>query len=225
MRNALQAILAVPLLLAGCAKKTPTAPAGPDTDAVAKKAKPEWRSLFDGKTLKNWEVVEFGGEGEVKVANGEIIVNEGEELSGIAWKGPDLPRMNYELSLEAKMIDGIDFFCGVGFPVGKEHCSFVVGGWGGGVIGLSSVDGLAANENETASYIEPVKGKWYRILFKVTPEKIDVWLDDKQVVDLETKGRQIDIHPAMDMATPLGLTTYVTRSAFRNIRIRELPKE
>ena len=146
-----------------------------------------WRILFDGKSLENWTVPQFGGEGESKVIDGAIHVGTGEEISGVAWDGPALPRINYELCLEAKMIDGLDFFCGVGFPVGKEHCSFVIGGWGGGVVGLSSVDGLPASENETASFIEPIIGKWYKVRFRVTTYKIDIWIDDKQVVELEVE--------------------------------------
>lgn len=211
-------------LIAGCACNCTCPCADGETDAGAGAgAGNGWQSLFDGKTLKNWEVAEFGGQGDVKVENGEIIVDMGETLSGITWAGPKLPRVNYELTLEAKKIDGDDFFCGIGFPVGKTYASFVAGGWGGGVIGISSIDGLNASENETASVMEFPDGKWFRFRLRVTKQKIDVWINDKQVIDFEYTGRQITIHPAMDLATPLGLATYITRSAFRNIKIRELP--
>jgi hypothetical protein len=49
--------------------------------------------------------------------------------------------MNYEIKLEAKKVTGNDFFCGMTFPVGDSFCSFIVGGWGGPVVGLSSIDG------------------------------------------------------------------------------------
>ena len=99
---------------------------------------------------------------------------------------------------------------------------FVAGGWGGGVVGISSIDGMMASENETASVMEFKDNQWYRFRLQVTKNKIDVWIDDKQVIDFEYTGRQITIHPSMDLATPLGLSTCITRSAFRNIRIREI---
>ena len=38
--------------------------------------------------------------------------------------------MDYELRLEAKRVEGGDFFCGLTFPVGKEYCTLILGGWG-----------------------------------------------------------------------------------------------
>ena len=48
--------------------------------------------LFDGKTLKNWRVTNFGGQGDVKVEDGQIILGIGNDLTGITWTG-DLPRI------------------------------------------------------------------------------------------------------------------------------------
>lgn len=62
-----------------------------------------------------------------------------------------MPVMNYELSLEAMRVDGSDFFCGLTFPVGSNFCSFIVGGWGGGVVGLSSLNSEDASQNETTN--------------------------------------------------------------------------
>jgi hypothetical protein len=212
----LRALAAVTLLIAGCSSSAPGP--GPEVakpDAAAK-------SLFDGKTLGSWKSVDFGGQGEVKVENGAIKVGEGATLSDIQWTGEPLPRTNYEFSLEAMKIDGTDFFLGVVFPVGKDTCSFVAGGWGGGVTGLSSVDHMNASENETASDQTYAKNKWYTIRLRVTPALIEVWLDNKSVVHLELANRQISVHPAVESAAPLGLTNYQTSSQFRNITIKKL---
>ncbi|MFN3485409.1 MAG: DUF1080 domain-containing protein [Planctomycetota bacterium] len=183
---------------------------------------PEEESLFDGRSLGSWKPTEFGGEGKVRVEDGQIIVEAGVQLSGIHWAGGPLPRTNYELTLEARKIDGNDIFCGIAFPVGNSFCSFVAGGWGGTVTGLSSVDGMNASENETGTYREYEKGRWYLFRLKVTPERIQVWVDDQPVVDLALKERSISIHPAMELSQPLGLATYQTTSAFRKIRLRKL---
>ncbi len=210
-----RALALVLILAAGCSSAPASAPETPKQDAAA-------QSLFDGKSLGSWQSVDFGGEGAVKVENGVIKVAEGASLSGIRWTGKDLPRTDYELSLEAMKIDGTDFFCGIVFPVGKETCSFVAGGWGGGVTGLSSVDHMNASENETASDQTYVKNKWYTIRLRVTPAKIEVWLDTKQVVNLELASRQISVHPAVESAAPLGITNYQTPSQYRNITLKKL---
>jgi hypothetical protein len=205
---------ALPLLalLCGCGT-TGTAPSGPQDAA---------RSLFDGKALGKWKATEFGGQGEVRVENGRIVVEMGAALSGIHWTGGDVPTVNYELALEAMKIDGSDFFCGIAFPYKDSFCSFVAGGWGGGTTGLSSVDGMNASENETSGFLEFAKDRWYAFRLRCTDDKIEVWIDGKQVVNLETKDRKISIHPAMELSCPLGLANFTTTSAFRNITLRRL---
>jgi len=179
-----------------------------------------WQSLFDGKSLGHWKVTQYGGEGKVEVKDGQIQVGEGVALSGVTWNGPDLPKIDYELELEAMKIDGSDILCGICFPVGPEHCSFVAGGWGGQVVGLSSVDGMNASENGTGTDMDFQKGRWYRFRLRVTKDKIQAWIDDKPNVNLELADRKVSLHPAMELAKPLGLATYTTSSAFRNIRIK-----
>src|SRR5690606_20673373 len=152
---------------------------------VGHAAEPAPRALFDGKTLSGWKSTQFGGEGEVLVENGEIVMRAGNPLTGITWAG-EHPRSDYEISLEAKRVDGSDFFCGLTFPVGDSPCTFIVGGWGGGVIGLSSLDGFDASENETTRYQEFENGKWHKVRVRVTDDKIETWLDGQQMADSKT---------------------------------------
>ena len=97
-----------------------------------------------------------------------------------------VPRYRLEVELEAMRVEGSDFFCGLTFPIKDEFCSLIVGGWGGGVVGLSSVDGSDASENETTGYREFEKGKWYPIKLRVTDQRITAWIDGKEEVDLGT---------------------------------------
>jgi hypothetical protein len=226
---ALLTILAAAGGASGCADCCccgPDKPAGTAAAPASTPAAPKLRAcegdLFDGKSLDSWKPVEFGGEGAVKVENGSLRVEMGATISGIQWTGEAPPRTNYELSVEAMKVDGSDFFLGIVFPVGKETCSFVAGGWGGGVTGLSSVDHMNASENETATDQTYKKNQWYTFRLIVTPAKIDVWWDAKQVVNLELANRQISVHPAVESAAPLGLTNYQTTSLFRNIRLKKL---
>ncbi len=226
----LGAILAALALLGGCSScpcpcdcncSGDAAKAGSQDKPPAPKAD-EGESLFDGKTLGKWKSAEFGGEGKVEAKDGELRVAEGAAVSGVTWSGGELPKMDYELTLEAKKIEGGDFFCGICFPVGKEHCSLVAGGWGGMVVGLSSIDGMNASENDTTKIKEFAKEKWYTFRLKVSAAKIEAWIDGQKMIDQELKDHQVSLHPAMELLKPLGLATYTTTSAFRNIRLRRL---
>jgi hypothetical protein len=180
-----------------------------------------WEPLFDGKTLGSWKPTPFGGEGEVSVVDGAIRIGMGADMSGITFSG-EVPRQDYELTLEAQRADGNDFFCGLTFMVGEDPCSLIVGGWGGGVVGLSSIDGLDAAHNDTTSFREFKTGRWYAIRVRVTTERITCFIDDEKVVDQPLEGRRISVRNEVTPSQPLGIATYATTALVRNIRRREL---
>lgn len=182
----------------------------------------EWQPLFDGKTLNNWQPTKFGGEGAVKVEDGQIVLEMGGgDLTGITWAGPQLPRTNYELALQAMRLDGSDFFAGITFPVADSFCSLILGGWGGTVVGLSSINGMDASENETSQSIN-FDRRWYDVRILVTPEKIQAWLDQRQIIDQDITGKRIDTRVEVELSQPLGVAAWRTKSAVRNIRLRRL---
>lgn len=226
------------LALVGCARPSPTKPAagtqtGNSTEVVANQSQPApppigalepqpWQSLFDGKTLTGWREAQFGGRGEARVENGNLVVNAGTALSGVNCTS-EFPKINYEFALEAQRVEGSDFFCGITFPVGDTFASFIVGGWGCCVVGLSSINGEDASSNETSSTMAFEKGRWYRIRLRVTTTKIEAWIDDNQVVDLETAGKKIALrYGEIEFSKPFGLATWVTAAAWRDIRLRKL---
>lgn len=189
------------------------------------KNEPAWKSLFDGKTLKNWKSTNFGGEGKVSVDDGSIVMAQGSDMTGVTWTGDALPKMNYEVSLLAQRIEGSDFFCGLTFEVNDDPCSLIIGGWGGGVVGISSLDGLDAANNETARYESFEKGKWYRIRMRVSKIGLMAWIDDKQVVSVATKGKKISIRGEVEPSRPFGISCYATTSGLKDIKVRELTPE
>jgi Domain of Unknown Function (DUF1080) len=183
---------------------------------------PKERKLFDGKTLKGWKEADFYGNGKAHVKDGAVILEKGKQMTGITYAGKDFPKVDYEVTLEGKKIEGSDFFCTTTFPVGDSFCSLVVGGWGGEVVGLSSVDSADASTNETRSDIEFAKDKWYRIRIRVTAKRIQAWIDKKNVVDLETADRRLSIRIECNVCKPFGVATYKTTAAVRDIRVRAL---
>jgi len=183
---------------------------------------PGWTPLFDGKTLTNWQSTKFVGAGAVKVENGEIILDAGKALTGITWTGEKPPASNYELTLQAMRVEGSDFFAGITFPVGDSFCSLILGGWGGEVVGLSSISGMDASENETSQSMKFTSGRWYTIRIRVTAEKIEAWLDERRIVDVVLKGKEIDTRIEMIMSQPIGVASWRTKAALRDIRLRRL---
>jgi hypothetical protein len=133
-----------------------------------------------------------------------------------------LPRMNYEISLDAMRTEGSDFFCGLTFPVGKEDCSFIVGGWGGGTVGLSSINSEDASQNETTQFKNFVNGKWHHIRVRVETGKIQAWIDEDRVVNFEIEDKRLSIRFEVEPSLPLGISTWNTAAAYKNIQLKKL---
>jgi hypothetical protein len=216
------------LLVSGCAHPAKTMP--PPPSHTPEKAQissrvnqwsQDWTPLFDGKTLTNWAVTDFGGHGGVSVGAGQINISLGAELSGITWTNGTLPKTDYEISLQAMKVDGSDFFCGLTFPVADSWCSLIIGGWGGGVIGLSSLDDNDASENETTRTMALATGHWYQVRLRVTPAKIEAWLDEEKIINVSIVGRTVSLRPgSIFMSEPLGAATYETSAALRDLKLR-----
>ncbi|MGE0758349.1 MAG: DUF1080 domain-containing protein [Pirellulaceae bacterium] len=201
-------------------------PARPATPADAKTADPNtWRAMFDGKSLDGWKSTNFGGEGDVSVVDGNLTLDFGSSLTGATYTR-DFPRTNYEVRAEAQRVDGRDFFCGMTFPVEKAYCSWIVGGWGGAVVGLSSIDGLDASENDTTKFMKFENERWYRFRLRVEPHRIQAWIDDQRVIDQNITGRKISTRSEVVLSQPFGFAAWETKAAIRNIAFRTLsPQE
>ena len=188
----------------------------------AEKDKTDWKKLFDGKSLAGWKSTNFGGEGKVSIEGGAVVMEQGAQMTGITYTRDDFPRMDYEVTLEGKKLAGNDFFCTTTFPVGDSFCSLVVGGWGGAVVGLSSIDGQDASENETRTIQAFKRDQWYRVRIRVAQDKIEAWIDKKKMIDLATKGKKISIRAECELCKPFGIATWSTTGAVRDIRVRSL---
>lgn len=180
---------------------------------------PRWTALLEGNDLGDWKSTPFGGEGEVSAKDGVLRIEMGVDLSGVTWQGK-FPRTGYEIELEARRVDGTDFFCGLTFPVGDEHCSLILGGWGGGVVGLSCIDGQDAANNETTQVMAFDANRWYAVRVRVTPETIACFLDGEQIVDQPLADHVISVRQEVIPSQPLGLATYSTTAEIRGMRWR-----
>ena len=183
-----------------------------------------WKDLFDGSSLEGWTVVDFAGAGGVRVKEGYIECEMGAMLTGVNLTATNsLPRTDYEVVLDAMKVNGSDFFVALTLPVGEGCCSLIVGGWGGGVVGISCIDGDDASMNETTKFKDFEYNHWYRVRARVTEEKLECWIGKEKVVDVKLEGRRISVRPGeIEYSQPFGLAAWQTTTAFRGIKLRRL---
>lgn len=177
--------------------------------------------LFNGKDLEGWEITNFGPQGPVYISGDQIILSMGDGCTGITYKR-SFPELNYKVTLEAKRVSGNDFFCGMTFPVGKDPCTLIVGGWAGSTVGLSNINGKDASENETTRIMHFENDRWYRIGLLVKQNEIKAFIDDSLVVDFLKDGKKLSIRPEVELSKPFGIASWKTTAALKNIRVEPL---
>ena len=194
--------------------------------AVAATGQPkpsEWKSLFDGKTLGSWKKTPFNGSPAPRIENGSMLLPAGKPLTGVTWSGAGFPKTGYELRFEAQRLLGGDFFASMTFPVGEDFATWVLGGWGGDIVGISSIDGWDASDNETRSYFNFENSRWYTFRLQVTEDRIQAWIDGQRVVNVEIRGRAISLRIGdIKLSTPLGFASYNTTGGIRKIEYRPI---
>lgn len=182
----------------------------------------DWKSLFDGKSLSGWREAAFKGHAGIRVEDGALVLDPGSPMTGATFTG-SFPTSNFELRFEAARIKGNDFFASVTFPVGDSFCTWVAGGWGGDIVGLSSIDGWDAADNETRTYFNFDSGRWYRFRLQVAGDRIQAWIEDKPIINVNIAGRTVGLRFAdMKLSAPLGFASYLTKGAIRKIEYRPL---
>lgn len=200
--------MAIAATVGACRKQEDEAP-------TAEATLPEWTPLT-GK----WTGAEGG---EVTEENGVLSMAYGDQLTAAKWTGA-VPSMPFELEYEARRVNGSDFFGAVTFPAREnEFVTFIIGGWGGGLVGISSIDDLDASENETGSSMKFETGKWYRVRLVRSAEKIETWIDGEKVVDVDTTGRKLSLRPGpISGCTPFGFGTWQSTGEIRGAKWRKL---
>ncbi len=188
--------------------------------ALAGQPSSEWISLFDGRTLAGWKEAPYTRRGPVQVRDGMLVLGKG-RTTGIALTR-EFPKRGYELRFEAARLAGKDFFAGVTFPVHDTFCFWVNGGWDGTVVGLSNLDGNDASENDTSVMRDFVQGRWYAFRLAVTASRIQAWIDDALVIDVDYSQRKVELQfDETDLGKPLGFSAYGgTVAGLRKIEYR-----
>lgn len=184
-----------------------------------------WKPLFNSRSLDGWKPTAFTNPGELKVENGELVLSPGHPLTGANATTP-IPSSNYEVRFEAQRVRGNDFFAMLTFPVKDSFCSWVTGGWGGDIVGLSSIDGWDASDNETRTYFNFENSRWYAFRLRVTDDRITAWIDEQPVINVAIAGRSIALRPGpTKLMLPFGFASYNTEGRLRKIEYRVLDRK
>lgn len=183
-----------------------------------------WLPLFEEPARAQWVPSDFGGGGEITWSSEGVELGFGSPLTGLTWTG-ELPRDGYEVELTATRLDGTDFYCGLTFPVGEASCSFILGGWGGALTGLSCVDGADASSNATKSFQFFPNGERVAVRLVVDPRRVRVWLNGKSVVDQPREGVRFSLRPEVLPSEPFGVASFATKARLEGLRYRVIGAE
>jgi hypothetical protein len=175
----------------------------------------------DWQPLNNWKQTAFPRQGTAHISTDEITLDPGAPMTGVT-ASEFKPTINYEIRFEASRLKGNDFFASLTFPFNGSHATWVNGGWGGDIIGISSIDNWDASENETRAYFNFENDRFYRFRIEIKPTSIRAWIDDKLVVNLSVNNRTISLRRGMDITTPLSLFSYNSAASIRKIEYRLL---
>lgn len=90
---------------------------------------------------------------------------------------------------------------------------------------LALVDGILGHVNPTFMRMDFQRDRWYRVRLRVTQARIEAWIDDKKVITIETAARRFTLDGRDEPLRPLGLHSWGSTTALRDIRLRRLGRE
>lgn len=182
---------------------------------------------------KFWKSADIPDAGKVTFTpsqrnDGEIELQPGQPMTGATfdakkWQTAQMPVTRYSIEYEAMRVEGNDFFGTVTFPVYDSHVSLIVGGWGGTLVGISSIDDMDASENTTRGngYFE--NNRWHKVRIEVRDDGIQAWINNKLFVNVSIRGHKLGLRSGdIEKCAPFGFASYATEARIRNVLVRRL---
>lgn len=163
----------------------------------------------------------FGGDGTTRATSNELVLEPGAPLTGGTF-AVELPRDGYEVAFRAARLSGIDFFCGLTFPTARGELTLVLGGWGGTVCGLSSLDGEDASSNETRTLRHFKNGVDAAVRVRVEGDDVRVFVDEQQFLAASLRDREMSVRAEVEPCRPFGFCCYLTTARIADLRWRPL---
>jgi hypothetical protein len=204
---------------------TPASSAAPAPEQAA------WTSLFDGKDLGRWRIIEDPerpeASGKVRVQDGQIVLGEENvrAMAGVGWTG-EFPTMDYEVEWEGMVQKVTDTHRVMMFPAGKDLPFLAIRGEA--IEGkFGPVDGKQLEIHSASNQPPLLDGRWYPFRIRVSQaEGIGVWVDGHKVVSHRVTGFRFGGGMPDGPGVPKSLALGVdgpSAGGLRNIRMRSLP--
>ena len=185
----------------------------------------EWE-LLSAEFAPSWVAAGIPDEGGVTIQDGGITLQAGQPMTGArfdAWESAGLPRLRYSIEFEAMRVEGNDFFGTVTFPVDDSHVSLVIGGWGGTLVGISSIDDMDASENNTRGNAFFKNNVWHAARVEVRDDDLRAWINGRLFVNTSIKGHKPGLRPGdIENCAPFGFASHATHARVRRVIIRRL---
>lgn len=163
----------------------------------------------------------FGGDGAMRATSSELVLEPGAPLTGGTF-AVELPRDGYEVAFRAARLSGIDFFCGLTFPTARGELTLVLGGWGGTVCGLSSLDGEDASSNDTRTLRHFKTGVDAAVRVRVDGDDVRVYVDDQPFLAASLRDREVNVRAEVEPCRPFGFCCYLTTARIADLRWRPI---
>jgi hypothetical protein len=200
------------LLLGGCEKKV-TKPT-------------EVHELLQGTHAVEWVKAGMSDEGTSEVRDGLLSMRAGSPMTGIrytGWSKLGISLDRYEIEYETRRTEGGDFFGSLTFPVRESGMTLILGGWGGCLVGVSSIDDEDASENSTRGNLNVINGQWYRVRVRLDGSDLRVWINERLFVNTSLRGRKTGLRAGeIEKCLPLGFASWLTDAEVRALRVRSL---
>lgn len=196
--------------------------------AAALGAAADWRSLFDGKTMKGWRLMAVhGGRGGIwTVEDGALVANQDADHKG-GLLGTEAKFSDFEIEIEFKADYPVDtgLFLrtrddGMGYQVTIDNRD---GGFIGSLYAPAAGEFLVQHKEWASAFR---KGEWNKLRARITgqPAHVTAWLNDVQTFDYQDTRERYPREGYIGLQVHGGQGSWgeSSRARFRAIRIRDL---
>lgn len=78
-------------------------------------------------------------------------------------------------------------------------------------MGLSSINGNDASENQTAKFMSFKNKQWYAFRVQVNATHVSAWIDDEEVFKVDREGTKFSLRAEVLKSRPLGYCAFQSK--------------
>ncbi|WFB36030.1 serine/threonine-protein kinase [Kiritimatiellota bacterium B12222] len=196
----------------------------------AVRALPEWEPgelpVVDLLALAAEDFESMRSRGIWRLEDGVLITDRQRGLPAAWISFPQQLPESYELLVEVERTEGVDSIP-IFFTTDVGRASFEIDAWREGIGGIQNVDGQDLRVNETRHAARHSVEGMDRILLRVSPQKVEMQVNDGPWQMLELEGHRLSINPYWPVPDfmQVGVGVWQGSAHFQRIELRELRPE